>query len=347
MYKMAFQSAEKFKEIIMYLSTLRYVIKSRSKRKLYDLNKESEKFFCKLLNIVYDWELVDLNTRRENYPGIDLGGIKEKIAIQITAENTAKKIKKTINYFVDDSKKSEKLFERYDRLIILILTDKRKYTTQFETQNLVSFDKKEDIWDIDDLLSDIEKLDLDKLLLIHELVSDELQPIASLLADQKSLLSNIVDLEGIQPKDCNRFLDFSGCPEEEKKGSLVQIYKFFKKLKSLTSNSREFLFTLLDRGEIDHAYGREFIFVTPGEIEDHLKISEDKVKRQFDIIKGDLVSYEEADGDRPSGFHVSFYVKNDDYDWCGWNILIEIKNFFKETDKLKNLIVHVDFSELE
>ncbi|WP_290705343.1 SMEK domain-containing protein, partial [Amphritea sp.] len=79
---MSMKSAKNFEEIVMYLSVLRYIFKSRSKRGLYDLNKKAEPFFQKLFNIIYSWNLIDLNDIQANYPAIDLGDESQGVCIQ-------------------------------------------------------------------------------------------------------------------------------------------------------------------------------------------------------------------------------------------------------------------------
>jgi len=66
---------------------------------LYDLNIHSEDFFCKLLNIIYDLNLKNLNLKDKNTPSIDLGDNDKKICYQITSTNDSTKIKETIIKF--------------------------------------------------------------------------------------------------------------------------------------------------------------------------------------------------------------------------------------------------------
>ena len=80
---MTIQSFKKFEEIVMYLSVLRYIFKSRSKQGLFDLNKKAEPFFMRLLNLTYSWGLKDLNKIQNNYPAIDLGDNTNGICIQV------------------------------------------------------------------------------------------------------------------------------------------------------------------------------------------------------------------------------------------------------------------------
>lgn len=64
---------------------------------LYNNNIGSEDFICGLLNLVYGYNLVNLNKYKKNYEGIDLGDLKNKIAVQVTTETKHKKVQDTID----------------------------------------------------------------------------------------------------------------------------------------------------------------------------------------------------------------------------------------------------------
>ena len=193
--------AEYFEKILMNLSILRYIFKSNTKRGLYDLNKKSESFFCQLLNNVYDYNLQHLEQYQTNYPAIDLGDIAKKVAIQVTATNSSTKIKSTIKKFVEHN-----LHKKYDRLIILIITDKKSYTANFSSA--LEFDPKADIFDIDDILTKVESLDLAKLEAICEFVTNEIGKVLFVNVGENSIFSKIEITPDNPPKSCNAFMEF-------------------------------------------------------------------------------------------------------------------------------------------
>ena len=51
-------------------------LKYSGKLNMLDENKVMEDIMCEVLNRVYGWHLVNLNTKEKNYPGIDLGDIQ-------------------------------------------------------------------------------------------------------------------------------------------------------------------------------------------------------------------------------------------------------------------------------
>ena len=129
---------------------------------MLDINRVSEDVLIPLFLEVYDHtDLKNLNVSEgSNFPAIDLGDEKTKTAYQITSTPDSEKIKNTLNKFV-----AHRLYERYDRLIIYILTKKQNtYRVGFDeiTPEGFSFDAGRDILDYRDLLRDISGLSLDE-----------------------------------------------------------------------------------------------------------------------------------------------------------------------------------------
>ena len=88
---------------------------------LYDINIIAEDFFTELLNLIFGYKLKNVNVVEKNAPAIDLIDEENKISIQVTSDNSSTKIRHTIHEYIDN-----KAYEKYDRLIVLILTRKKK-----------------------------------------------------------------------------------------------------------------------------------------------------------------------------------------------------------------------------
>ena len=144
--------------IVSKLGWIKSTVELSNGINLYDLNIHSETFFCDLLNLVYGYNLTNLNDDEKNISSIDLGDKTSKVAVQVTSDKTSTKIQKTINGFI-----SEKYDEDYERLIILILGTKKKYTTTFKTSRQFIFSKERDILDISDLIKKIRTKDISEL----------------------------------------------------------------------------------------------------------------------------------------------------------------------------------------
>ncbi|EAY24740.1 SMEK domain-containing protein [Microscilla marina] len=150
----------------------------------YSYNTGAEYFYRDLLNTIYDWKLTNLNSQTKNAAAIDLGDKNAKVAIQITSDSSSNKVHETLKKFMEGQ-----LYQDYERLIVLVITTKQNFPkADFEKNynpNLFIFDKKTDIWGIEDLLKDINDCSIDALSKIHKLVIDELAPKRLLQPKQK------------------------------------------------------------------------------------------------------------------------------------------------------------------
>lgn len=127
-----------------------------------DLNKVAETILIPLFGVVYGYtHLENLNKKAMNYPGIDLGGEVARVAFQITASTDSEKIKDTLRTFV-----KYKLYEKYDRLIIYIITRKQKSYSGSGFDDIIDgkfvFDKGRDILDFRDVLVEVNSFQIDK-----------------------------------------------------------------------------------------------------------------------------------------------------------------------------------------
>lgn len=124
----------------------------------HDINyKALEETVRRLLNLVYGYNLINLNRERKNHPAIDLGdsnaklpGGKKGIAVQVTATTGRDKVRHTIRLF-----QQYRLDKQYDRLVVFVTGDKEKFIKDFDFGNL-NFSKENDIWDFGTLMKEIE-----------------------------------------------------------------------------------------------------------------------------------------------------------------------------------------------
>jgi len=89
------------------------------------INVLAENIYLKLLNCVYEVDLQNLNYDQSNYPSIDLIDFQKKIAIQITATHSAKKIEDTLQKFYKN-----KLYSKVDKLYLFIITEKKSVKSE-------------------------------------------------------------------------------------------------------------------------------------------------------------------------------------------------------------------------
>lgn len=176
--------------IIANLSTLKQEVSLRNAISLYDINIIAEDFYAELLNLICGYNLSNANHLSENAPAIDLIDIEKRIAIQVTSDNSSDKIKHTIQEFIQHD-----LYKCCDRLIILILTQKKNYSADFGTQDKFAFDKNNDIWDISYLVKRINELDVEKIRSINDFLAKEFcAKLYEVKSSQASEVDTIIDL---------------------------------------------------------------------------------------------------------------------------------------------------------
>ena len=186
---------------------------------LYDINIIAEDFLPGLLNLIYGYELKNANHLEKNAPAIDLIDQKNRIAVQVTSDNSSTKIKHTIEEF-----NKSQAYHLYDRLVVLILTQKKKYSSNFDTQGLFSFEKARDIWDVEKLIKDIRELETAQIKNVSDYLSEELyNKYYSVRETQAGEVDTIIDLiEYIsQHRKVNKDRETTVDPE-------YKIYKRFK-----------------------------------------------------------------------------------------------------------------------
>ncbi|MCK5416763.1 SMEK domain-containing protein [Candidatus Parcubacteria bacterium] len=139
---------------------------------LFDNNRGAQDFFAELFKLIFRYkDLKELDKLNDivNYPAIDLGDEKVKIAFQITTKKDSEKVKDTIKKFI-----KYKLYEKYDRLVIFVIGEKQSSYIDFDTQLEFTFDKEKDIWDDNFLIKEINKLDIAKLKEIQKFLEENL-----------------------------------------------------------------------------------------------------------------------------------------------------------------------------
>ncbi len=135
-----------------------------NKMGMTDINQISEDVLIPLFSEIYGHsDLKNLNiSEGSNFPAIDLGDEKRRIAYQITAESNSQKIKDTLEKFV-----AHELYKRFDHLIVYILTKKQKTYQGRGFKEIIDgkfcFDKENDIRDYQDLVHEIRGFSLKKL----------------------------------------------------------------------------------------------------------------------------------------------------------------------------------------
>lgn len=125
----------------------------------YHINIHAESFLIPVLNQVYHLNLENLNdTRKSNYPAIDLADFEKRIAFQITSTAELSKIEKTLKTFFQ-----YKLHDKFDTLYIYIITKKKANYNETRINQLLensfNFNINDHILDKDSFLQKINSID--------------------------------------------------------------------------------------------------------------------------------------------------------------------------------------------
>ena len=165
-------------DIVNYLVKFKFRIQTNNELDLYDVNKLSQDFIATLLNIFSldsESNFINLDKIAYNYPAVDVGCLKQKIAYQVTSQNDSQKIYTSINSF----KKYHLGKGKFESLRFVILNDiswsqKQLDNIQKKYEELGLTYDDETIVSLKDLGQNLKKLDDDKLKKLLKLLKNEL-----------------------------------------------------------------------------------------------------------------------------------------------------------------------------
>lgn len=156
---------EEIKLIINELTRLKSVIEVENKLNLTDKNIFLEDLMCQIINIIYEYSLINTNLGICNYPCIDLLDKEKKTAFQVTTNVNRDKIQNTLNKFF------EKEYDNDIKTIKFIVFRDTSYVGDFNVQRNFEFDKEEDIITFSKLINKINSLDDFKLNDLYEFIN--------------------------------------------------------------------------------------------------------------------------------------------------------------------------------
>lgn len=201
--------------IISHFAILKTEVTLRSNLNLQDINVHAEQFFKILLNKIFNHNLENINIVSQNVAVIDLADKKKRQAIQVTSNNSKKKILETVQAFQD-----KELYREYDELKILIIKDKinRKDVIQYDN---FSFDMNSDVIDVNYILKAISNIDdYERLEEIERWLSDELVQKYYKSKEQSKpneILTFITLIDFISNEDNHKEYESENAPDPEHK----------------------------------------------------------------------------------------------------------------------------------
>lgn len=182
------------------IAVLAYRVEMRGKLNILDLHLHSENFYRDFLNILYGWNLKNLNKANQNVEAIDLIDETHQIVVQVSATNTKQKIENTLskelmaNYsgwtfkFVSIAKSADDL-------------RKKSYGNRYGLQ----FNPTMDIIDVPSVLREIIDLSTDDLKKVHGFIKQELGNDLTAFALESDLVRVITMLANVDASEFEGF----------------------------------------------------------------------------------------------------------------------------------------------
>jgi hypothetical protein len=144
-------------------------IENRGKINLLDLNIYSETFFADLLNVLFDYQLVNLNIIKQNVEGIDLVDKKNKVIAQVSSTCTKQKIEASLG---------KKIFDEYKgfrfKFVSIAKNAEKLRKLKFNNPYGVLFSPEDDIIDPGTIINIILSMSIDKQKQVYEFIRKEL-----------------------------------------------------------------------------------------------------------------------------------------------------------------------------
>lgn len=151
------------------LHVLAHRVSTNGKLNMLHLNIHSENFYLHFFNLLYDYELENLNQSQQNIEAIDLVDHTNKIIVQVSSTNTKQKIELAL------AKDIIKGHSSYTFKFISIAKDASKLKKMvFNNPHLISFNPAEDIYDIASILNTVLNAEIDKQKRIYRFIQKEL-----------------------------------------------------------------------------------------------------------------------------------------------------------------------------
>ncbi|HAB54219.1 MAG TPA: hypothetical protein DCE80_18900 [Ignavibacteriales bacterium] len=173
------------------LSLLATCIEMSGGLNILDLHLHSENFYLHFFNLLFGWELQNLNAVQKNAAGVDLVDTSNKIIVQVSATATKQKIESALA-------KNLSNYKGYAFKFISISKDAKNLRTKtFSNPHNLTFSPDDDIFDIPSLLKLICSMDIDQQKGVYEFLKKELKS----EPDPEKIESNLTTIIKILSKE--------------------------------------------------------------------------------------------------------------------------------------------------
>ena len=173
------------------LNELSSYIETMGGMNLLSENVLCEDFYSRLLNLLYNWDLKNMNEVRHNMPAIDLVDARNSIVAQVSATATKTRVESALS-------KDLSKYKGYTFKFVSISKDANNLRGQtFINPHQLVFSPAQDILDVPFLLGHIKHMDIDRLKEVYELVKKELksEPVPEKIESNLAAIINILSKE--------------------------------------------------------------------------------------------------------------------------------------------------------
>ena len=158
---------DRITEILSYLKSQ---VELSNPSNFTDINIYAENFYRDFLNLIFGYDLKNINILEPNSAAIDLGDEGKNFAVQVTSTSDLTKVRKTVIKF-----NGKNLNKKYNRLVVLNIAMKKNHRKQFiGDETKLQIDTSEDIWDISDLIKYIGDKEADQIFKIRQFLEDQI-----------------------------------------------------------------------------------------------------------------------------------------------------------------------------
>ncbi|MBU1364904.1 MAG: SMEK domain-containing protein [Gammaproteobacteria bacterium] len=168
-------------EIRLGLAVLQGYIRPGGPLNLTDINIHAEDFVGEVLNLLYDWNLINTNSVKANYPCIDLLDKNKYIGVQVTTEQGVKKVNKTYSCCTNE------LVGTITQLYVFSLIPKQNSYALKNIGGTISFSKNE-ILDFDDVLRKVKGSSDEKVIEVHKYIANQMPAVFANSRSKKQAL---------------------------------------------------------------------------------------------------------------------------------------------------------------
>lgn len=164
------------------LVVLAHRVEVRGKLNVLDLHLHSENFYRDFLNLLYGWDLENLNKTSQNVEAIDLIDKSNKIVVQVSSTNTKQKVEVAL------SKDIMRSYAGWSFKFVSIARNADNLRTKvFKNPNGLNFVPSADIYDVNSLLREVMCSTIDKLQDVETFIRKELESDATAMVIESDL----------------------------------------------------------------------------------------------------------------------------------------------------------------